>query len=921
MDRFALLRSGSIHELTFEATGGGFGLLVITHDRHERLASWPALYYSVSVQLATPRSQFDPQLLRESIAEHLPVCRNHGRQVVSLADGTVATALSWGGAKPVLKTWLGHKLLAEHPLDGSPSAPCLLAGTGNGVELWLSVGEQVCHAKTLSSRPEPVAGVTGELLDAVIDPHGGTILALRSQNRLQLLVVESRVSVNVDEDTGRASLECDEAGHLHVVYEKQWRLECRMYDVRKSLTASSQTVKSERIAEPFASHPVIVAHGDDLIVAYLGDSWPRPEGDEAFWADRPWNRRIGLSGYIAALVCDNGKWSRHRIANTKQFAKPLWPKRPNFRYDYPSVDVRVRLDHFGPPSLVVGPDRVPQVYWANTERRWEFGSRFLGDAFTPPAEVRGPMEQLSEAILVPKQVPADASAIPIASVTTTRTYLDTIACAPRRVRRGRRIDFLQPDELAIARGLSFRTNPMRRYAGNPVLRVGPKGSTDDGGISVKVFQGRDGWRAEILAKQSSLMWKREYPATSQDGITWKRGGPIPDDATGEIEGVVQPLNARSVRFMEDRDEPNLQHRFKGVWLKPGLPWGTYLPVTSPDENVWSVVKDATPVMTDEDPYLWKDNDDIPERRYKMTGCARSFCGRVCALWTSPDGLHWNDIHHALDWHNPFGSEPYWWEDYPRGGIGRLAVEPWAGPDDEEEIHSGFMFRDGERWLMHYMKWTPDGHVFPALASSRDGLNFTRVGGGAPTLPLGEPGTWETGRIAFRNPPYRVGDAWRQYYTGSSWKHGMGGTGKRPHPSTRECACLSPMQTGIAEIPVGHWGHLELDRNADEGTLITIPLHLESPHRLSLDVDGLEHPHNAVRCALIDHVDGTALKGFEFPACDPIPGNGPRVPVAWNGRGLESLGKCSVRIGVRLVGHRVKLFGLNLSLAGALQPCP
>ena len=98
------------------------------------------------------------------------------------------------------------------------------------------------------------------------------------------------------------------------------------------------------------------------------------------------------------------------------------------------------------------------------------------------------------------------------------------------------------------------------------------------------------------------------------------------------------------------------------------------------------------------------------------------------------------------------------------------------------------FRDGDRWLLHYMKWTPDGHVIPALASSRDGLNYTRVCGGTPTLPLGEPGTWEAGRVAFRNPPYLVDGVWRHS------RYSRCTTCGRLH-DTRTCAATSRSASG------------------------------------------------------------------------------------------------------------------------------
>jgi hypothetical protein len=202
-------------------------------------------------------------------------------------------------------------------------------------------------------------------------------------------------------------------------------------------------------------------------------------------------------------------------------------------------------------------------------------------------------------------------------------------------------------------------------------------------------------------------------------------------------------------------------------------------------------------------------------------------------------------------------------------------------------------------------------VIPALASSRDGINFTRVAGGAPTLPLGPPGSWDSGRISLRNPPHLVDGVWRQYYTGSSWKHGFGGMGKRPHPSVPEAALASPMQLGLAEMPAGHWTHLQVSRESEAGELVTVPLRLERPHALTLDLEGGAAPGGAVSCALFEPATRAPHAGHDFVACDPIASSGRDVPVTWRGKGMDSLAARSVQLGVRVLDRRTKLFGLNL----------
>jgi hypothetical protein len=333
-----------------------------------------------------------------------------------------------------------------------------------------------------------------------------------------------------------------------------------------------------------------------------------------------------------------------------------------------------------------------------------------------------------------------------------------------------------------------------------------------------------------------------------------------------------------------------------MWRAPtGGPWA-WRAVTSPDARTWTKVDSPTVLNADDDLRVWIDPADVPERRFKANAISRSFCGRVAAQWSSADGMHWHDERDTLDFRDPFGAKP------DRGTTGRILLDSWAGPDDEDELHGGFAFRDGDRWLLHYMKWTADGHVYCALASSRDGINFSRVAGGAPTLSLGAAGAWDAGRVAIREAPFRVGDTWRQYYAGCGWKHGLAGIGAK---TSHWASAHSPLQMGIAEIPVGHWRHLQVRRDTDVGVFWTVPLQLAAPLSLWLDVAGLNRPGSAVRCAVRD------TAGFGFAECDPVRSAGPRQPVSWRGRPLADLqGRC-VQLGVELAGHGLQLFGLHI----------
>lgn len=849
---------------------------------------------------ALHRTQFDQQLLfgHECAASALS---NQGRQMIHV-DGATHTALAGCGNSPVLRLWRNYELIAEHKLPDQASPPSLVMA-GDRPSLWISIGGVVCCCRPVSEPPRPVSNLKGEIRDAVALSNGSVLLAISQGPQLTLVRCQGETieQTLADDDAGHASLELDESGIVHLAFEKRQGIEYRAYDARKSFR-DAKPLFTERVAEAFGSQPVLLAYGRVLLLAYLGESCRLPTEQPAGEA---WERQ-GRGGYIAALSWHEGHWTRERLADSRQITKSLYPIGQAFGQgrDRP---LRVRIEEFSAPALCLGPDSVPQVFWADKERRWIYASRFLGERFSPPVEVRGPLEQLIGPCLLPRRLPRDLTTIPIGIVTTSRTYLDRIALPKRAVTKARRIDFVQMDELARCRGCEIQIDEMQRHPENPVIAVD---STDPyaGGLVAYISRDDGKWRADVSYLtsediESRANWRTDGMAVSEDGLHWKKLPPVPLAERFKISGATRHI--LPVKFVRDPGEKNELWRYKGLWRSPEHePWG-HLPVTSPDGLHWTIVPDRTDIVrADTDLRIWIDNDDVPERRYKASGISRSFCGRVCAQWTSQDGIHWKDERETLDFADPFNKKP------DKGTTGRILLDSWSGPDDEDEIHGGFVFRDGERWLLHYMKWTPDGHIYCALASSHDGINFSRASGGSPTLPLGEPGTWDGGRVAISEAPFRVGEMWRQYYTGCGWKHGMAARGNW----TSHFGHNAPNQMGIAEIPVGHWAHLRIGREVESGEITTTTFRLQTPCDLAMDVEGVGQ--NAfLSCGIIDPKTDRFIKGFESSVCHPVRQNGKRVPVKWRKGTLRDIGICEVRLRVSLHGHTAKLFGLELQPVG------
>lgn len=146
--------------------------------------------------------------------------------------------------------------------------------------------------------------------------------------------------------------------------------------------------------------------------------------------------------------------------------------------------------------------------------------------------------------------------------------------------------------------------------------------------------------------------------------------------------------------------------------------------------------------------------------------------------------------------------------------------------------------------------------------------------------------------------------WWQYYNGAGWKHGLAGQGAK----TSQIGVNAPQQTGLAEIKVGRWVHLQLTREASFGEFTTVPLTLERAHRLSIDADGLDTPGASLRCAVLDADTGGAIPGFDVSEFDPLSNSG---AASWKGAELETLGRRRIRLHVRMKGHQLRLYGMQL----------
>jgi hypothetical protein len=301
--------------------------------------------------------------------------------------------------------------------------------------------------------------------------------------------------------------------------------------------------------------------------------------------------------------------------------------------------------------------------------------------------------------------------------------------------------------------------------------------------------------------------------------------------------------------------------------------------------------------------------------------------------TSPDGFRWNRI--ASPVCHVFADSQYsgFWDAelqqyvlYGRVGgrgraIGRAASKQFDNfpplslvlQVDEGESPDGDLYnpacirlpgRDGLYLmcpsLFRHKADTLDIH----LATSRDGVHWTRPDPQTPLIPLGKPGEFDSGSLYMANGCALVGDEIWFYYSGSPLKH------EETTPET----LANPVNRRLFSRAVGLRDRLvSAMAGASGGTFLTPPLQYQGAR---LHVNIATRPGGTVRVGLIDR-DGRPISGRQVEDCRPL-GNADRPQVvAWkSGEDVAAWSKQGVRLRFEL--RDADVFGFQLL---ALPPPP
>lgn len=318
----------------------------------------------------------------------------------------------------------------------------------------------------------------------------------------------------------------------------------------------------------------------------------------------------------------------------------------------------------------------------------------------------------------------------------------------------------------------------------------------------------------------------------------------------------------------------------------------------------------------------------PNRRY--THMAYDSSG-YCGAWSS-DGLHWTnvptnplvsggDVSHTL-W-DFFQNKYLGYIKVPgySGGLRRRAVglsqttdfsawpapslimEPdafddrWAAPDSVQRTHFyGFCPFAYETMYIGFL-WIfratdndgyNEGPIFVELASSRDGVHWTREEGDRPPiLPLGPAGAWDDSMVFTSTHPLKEGNTLRLYYGGFDDTH----------------AQVNNWHGKIGLATLRKDGFASLDAGAAEGVLTTRRLGgAAGPLHVNYRAAG-----GSLKVEILDE-NGQVIPGYGLDECSALQGDSVEQAVTWSGGNELPMSAGPIRL--RFVLQNAGLYSFN-----------
>lgn len=701
-----------------------------------------------------------------------------------------------------------------------------------------------------------------QLGDALIGPDNRLIVyAVRDGDLVE--VVDGETSPVAPQGI-HPSVFIEDDGATHVAFER----DRRVYYTRRPRKGA--WIEPELAAHWCSSWPSLVVTGGRVLIVYQGEG----KVELKRYPDLAVGLRPNGGSTVSYAIHDGTRWTQHDFLQSKQI---MLKRKSTAGLGHADEIFHPCMEEFWRPSLTIDRHGMAWMFFVNTTRRHIYWARWHGQQFGTHHEARGAYDCLSRIMLLQKDA-QKTDRIGYLTHATQRFYFDAIHVPGIDVKAPRRIVFLDNLEVDQTSNLEHRLGMWKKEP-QPLLGHLVPGDFDDEQIMwAHVEKSGDGYEMHYMGwgLGDSPIRANSCPgrAFSKDGYHWKRRDPV-DDSDLTLDGENVGAGYWRPIGMRDDDEPDPRKRYKGLFVdwryaEAGrVQVRTYKVIASPDGRHWTTVPNLPGVVIGDIvtplQFMRDDEDEDPNRRYKITLCAGSHCGRGMAVYTSPDLIHWSKVNYLrLDTDDV--SAPL--SVFPTGPV---AVDPDAAENPhEEENHDAVIWREHGILMFHYdaFYFNNNQHTNKALAVSRDGRHYWRIKRGDFNMPHGACGDWDSGRDR-SSKPVRVGDEWWMWFAAgpaSDYNDPEGDANSyharlRKHAGApgdvQKFAELRPWRVGLAKLRVDGWGYMQLSRDETHGALTTLPF--ETSGGESVIVNGT-HLGEGLTLELVD-AEGNAVAGY------------------------------------------------------------
>lgn len=661
----------------------------------------------------------------------------------------------------------------------------------------------------------------------------------------------------------------------------------------------------ECAAREYAFHPsLVVTEGRPLIV-YHHDGLRRLPLD----LDSDLTKRAGGAPALGYATLTDEGWRVGTLAVPEEiavFRRGMWAKRGVGR-QFPQIE------QLGWPVLFRDPQGVAWALWQNTTRRWSYRARWQGEGFGDIQECRGPFNAPRLPVNAEKLPPAGAADVGLlfyaaAAGGQNRVIFDRLGIPSLSVTDEREVLFLDGLEIAEARGVELKLNPMTKPITEPAFSP-QKGERTAMNASVTKH-------GDLYAMTYSRSFEGggggQGFAISRDGLRFQPVEALPADLPAPVPGLFRPLSfwngtesSRAKPFYANPDPAAANRKFLRLAFTTDAR-GSYRLEHSPDGQQWMRGPQLTApeAMRERGQPNLHDAADA-ERPLRIYSRVYTETGRSWGVIWSRDLEHWSGLEHLLDPDDPYGKEPAMdrigttGKDYTMRG--QIFLDAVAGKGEDEIYAAGVRKAEGLYFCFYWpgQQGRPLSDV--GIAVSRDGFNFSRVKNGQRTLPLGPPGAWDSGYIFQMKALLEPGsDQVRVYYRATAARRE--GTDAFGHSLT---------EVGVATIRANGFTFYAPRDSTTTGSVTTIPIESRAGKKrgLAVNFDTAAGQGGVLAVEVLDAATGKPLEGYALADCRMTATGGLAVPVVWRRADDLPAGR-PIRLRFHLAGREVRLFSFG-----------